>query len=96
MPDVEAGDFRLDTVPALLAERGDPAAEIDARSFSLESLHELADRDEAEGLGDAPWPPHFRKQTGEPNRVQPSRAKKPAPAKKAGGAKKRSAAKKKG
>jgi bifunctional non-homologous end joining protein LigD len=38
-------------------------------------LLELADRDEAEGLGDAPWPPHFRKQKGEPKRVQPSRAK---------------------
>ena len=57
-------------------ERGDPSATIDDEHFSLEPLLELADRDEAEGLGDAPWPPHFAKQKGEPKRVQPSRAKK--------------------
>ena len=59
--------------PARLAERGDPAAAIDARPGSLDALHALAERDEAGGLGDAPWPPHFRKQRGEPKRVQPSR-----------------------
>jgi len=74
--DVEPAELRLDTVPARLTERGDPSAEIDEVAHSLDSLHELADRDEAEGLGDAPWPPHFRKQKGEPKRVQPSRAKK--------------------
>ncbi len=74
--DVEPAELRLDTVPARLAERGDPSASIDDKPFSLDSLHELADRDEAEGLGDAPWPPHFRKQKDEPKRVQPSRAKK--------------------
>jgi bifunctional non-homologous end joining protein LigD len=76
VPDVDPAELRLDTVPARLAERGDPSATIDDTSFSLEPLLELADRDEAEGLGDAPWPPHFRKQAGEPRRVQPSRAKK--------------------
>jgi bifunctional non-homologous end joining protein LigD len=76
VPDVDPAELRLDTVPARLAERGDPAAAIDGVHHSLDSLHELADRDEAEGLGDAPWPPHFRKQTGEPRRVQPSRARK--------------------
>jgi bifunctional non-homologous end joining protein LigD len=76
VPDVEPAELRLDTVPARLTERGDPAAAIDERHFSLDSLHELADRDEAEGLGDAPWPPHFRKQKGEASRVQPSRARK--------------------
>ena len=76
VPDVEPADLRLDTVPARLAERGDPSAEIDAHAGSLDSLLELAARDEAEGLGDAPWPPHFRKQHGEPKRVQPSRARK--------------------
>jgi DNA ligase D-like protein (predicted polymerase) len=76
VPDVDPAELRLDTVPARLTERGDPSETIDDRSFSLEPLLELADRDEAEGLGDAPWPPHFRKQTGEPRRVQPSRAKK--------------------
>jgi DNA ligase D-like protein (predicted polymerase) len=74
--DVDPAELRLDTVPARLAERGDPCAPIDDEHFSLDSLHELADRDEAEGLGDAPWPPHFRKQKGEAPRVQPSRAKK--------------------
>ena len=76
VPDVEPAELRLDTVPARLAERGDPSATIDDVHHSLESLLELAERDEAEGLGDAPWPPHFRKQKGEPRRVQPSRAKK--------------------
>ena len=75
-PDVDPAELRLDTVPARLAERGDPSATIDDVHHSLDSLHELADRDEAEGLGDAPWPPHFRKQKDEPKRVQPSRAKK--------------------
>ena len=76
VPDVEPAELRLDTVPARLAERGDPSATIDEVHHSLEPLHELADRDEAEGLGDAPWPPHFRKQRGEAKRVQPSRARK--------------------
>ncbi|HLM32064.1 MAG TPA: DNA polymerase domain-containing protein [Solirubrobacterales bacterium] len=75
VPDVDPAELRLDTVPARLAERGDPSATIDDVHHSLEPLHELADRDEAEGLGDAPWPPHFRKQRGEPKRVQPSRAR---------------------
>ncbi|HXB64418.1 MAG TPA: DNA polymerase domain-containing protein [Solirubrobacteraceae bacterium] len=73
--DVEPAELRLDTVPARLRERGDPAAEIDRHAGSLDSLLELADRDEREGLGDAPWPPHFRKQRDEPRRVQPSRAR---------------------
>ena len=76
VPDVDPAELRLDTVPARLAERGDPSAAIDDVHHSLDSLLELADRDEAEGLGDAPWPPHFRKQKDEPKRVQPSRAKK--------------------
>ena len=65
-----------DNVMERLAERGDPSATIDDEHFSLEPLLELAARDEAGGLGDAPWPPHFAKQEGEPKRVQPSRAKK--------------------
>jgi bifunctional non-homologous end joining protein LigD len=69
-------DFRLDTVPARLRERGDPSADIDEHAGSLESLLALAQRDEEErGLEDAPWPPHFAKQPGEPKRVQPSRAR---------------------
>ncbi len=75
VPDVDPSELRLDTVPARLRERGDPAADIDEHAGRLEALLELAARDEREGLGDAPWPPHFRKQKGEPKRVQPSRAR---------------------
>ena len=75
VPDVDPAELRLDTVPARLKKVGDPAAEIDQHAGSLEGLLDLARRDEEEGLGDAPWPPHFRKQRGEPKRVQPSRAK---------------------
>ena len=73
---VEPEELTLRTVPGRLAERGDPAATIDEQAGGLDGLLELAARDEREGLGDAPWPPHFRKQKGEPKRVQPSRAKK--------------------
>lgn len=73
VPDVEAEDFTLATVPSLFAERGDRAEGIDEASGSLEALLELSARHEAEGHGDAPWPPHYRKQAGEPPRVQPSK-----------------------
>src|SRR6185369_5179177 len=52
-----------------------PHADMDMEAGSLERLLELADEDEAAGLGDAPWPPHFRKMEGEPSRVAPSRAR---------------------
>jgi DNA ligase D-like protein (predicted polymerase) len=73
--DVEPAELHMQSVPQRLRERGDPSADIDARPAALEPLLELAARDEHEGLGDAPWPPHFRKQKGEPRRVQPSRAR---------------------
>src|SRR5215211_2300702 len=73
VPDVDPRELRLDTVPDRVAGSGDPAADIDEHAGSLEQLLELARRDEEEGLGDAPWPPHFPKQKGEPKRVQPSR-----------------------
>ncbi|MDQ6744559.1 MAG: non-homologous end-joining DNA ligase [Actinomycetota bacterium] len=76
VPDVEPGELRLDTVPAHVARRGDPSAGIDAHAGSLAPLLELVARQEEEGHGDAPWPPHFAKQRGEPKRVQPSRARK--------------------
>jgi DNA primase len=75
VPDVDPAELTLETVPGRLRERGDPAREIDDSPCSLDGLLELAARDEREGLGDAPWPPHFRKQKGEPARVQPSRAR---------------------
>jgi DNA ligase D-like protein (predicted polymerase) len=73
--DCEPADFTVLTMPARFAEVGDPHAEMDAAVGSLEGLLELAARDEASGLGDAPWPPHFRKMEGEAPRVAPSRAK---------------------
>ncbi len=78
VPDVEPGDLTMATVPARYQAVGDPAAAIDDHAGSLESLLELAARDERGGLGDAPWPPHFPKQDSEPKRVQPSRARRPA------------------
>ena len=75
VPDVEPADLTLATVPARYADVGDPGAAIDDVAFSLDGLLELAAEDEARGLGDAPWPPTFPKQAGEPRRVQPSRAR---------------------
>jgi DNA ligase D-like protein (predicted polymerase) len=83
VPDCEPADFTVFTVPRRFAGTGDPHAGMDAHPGSLEKLLELADRDEQAGLGDAPWPPHFRKMEGEAPRVAPSRAKKAAAVKKA-------------
>jgi bifunctional non-homologous end joining protein LigD len=71
----DAADFNVLTVPERFKEYGDPHAEMDAHAGSLEKLLELAEQDEAAGLGDAPWPPHFRKMEGEAPRVAPSRAR---------------------
>ena len=73
--DCDPADFTVLTVPARFAAIGDPHREMDTSPGSLEELLELADKDEASGLGDAPWPPHFRKMEGEAPRVAPSRAK---------------------
>ncbi len=79
VPTVEAEAFTIDTVPARYAATGDPGAGIDGAVGSLEALLDLSVRHEAEGLGDAPWPPNYAKQAGEPPRVQPSKARrKPA------------------
>jgi bifunctional non-homologous end joining protein LigD len=75
VPDCEPADFTVLTIPKRFAEIGDPHAAIDAAPGSLEKLLELAAKDDAAGLGDAPWPPHFRKMEGEAPRVAPSRAK---------------------
>jgi DNA ligase D-like protein (predicted polymerase) len=69
----EPGDFTLATMPARFAKLGDRHEDIDRHAGSLERLLELSARHERDGLGDAPWPPHYRKQRGEPPRVQPSK-----------------------
>ncbi len=73
--DCDPADFTVLTVPKRFAEIGDPHANMDAEPGSLEKLLELAAKDEAAGLGDAPWPPHFRKMEDEAPRVAPSRAR---------------------
>ncbi len=75
VPACEAEAFTLATVPRRFAEIGDPSKGIDEAVGSLEALLELSAQHEAAGFGDAPWPPHFAKQTGEPSRVQLSRRK---------------------
>ena len=77
VPAAELEDFTLRTVPDRYRRIGDVGAGIDDRAFSLEPLLELVARHEAEGLGDAAWPPHYTKQTGEPPRVQPSKRRRP-------------------
>ena len=73
--DCNPADFTVFTVPERFGKIGDPHADMDAAPGSLEKLLELADKDEAAGLADAPWPPHFRKMDSEAPRVAPSRAK---------------------
>jgi DNA ligase D-like protein (predicted polymerase) len=75
VPDCDPADFTVLTIPKRLAEFGDPHADMDAKPGLLEKLLELAAQDESAGLGDAPWPPHFRKMEGEATRVAPSRAR---------------------
>jgi bifunctional non-homologous end joining protein LigD len=75
VPACDPADFTLFTVPERFVKMGNPHAEMDRVPGSLEKLLELANRDEASGLGDAPWPPHFRKMDTEAPRVAPSRAK---------------------
>jgi hypothetical protein len=71
--------FTLATAPARFAERGDASAGIDAAAGSLDGLLALSAAQEAAGLGDAPWPPHYRKQRDEPPRVAPSRRRSTQP-----------------
>jgi bifunctional non-homologous end joining protein LigD len=88
-PGCDPAAFTIDSVPERFGRDGDPWADIDERPGSLQPLLELAEEHEAAGLGDAPWPPHFEKQAGEPPRVQPSKRRKgavppPAPGKASG------------
>jgi DNA ligase D-like protein (predicted polymerase) len=81
VPDSNPADFTVFTVPNRFAKTGDPHVDIDSNPGSLEALLQLAQKDEAAGVGDAPWPPHFRKADGEAPRVAPSRARSSAPKK---------------
>jgi DNA primase len=74
VPECDPAAWTIRTVPERLRTVGDPSADIDEHAGSLDSLLAMAAADEEErGLEDAPWPPHFAKQPGEPKRVQPSR-----------------------
>jgi DNA primase len=75
LQDVETEDFTIATMPARFAELGDLHAGIDGAVCDLEKLVEWVERDEREGVGEAPYPPNFPKMPGEPKRVQPSRAR---------------------
>src|ERR1051325_2083498 len=75
--DADPADFTLGTMPKRFASVGDRHAAIDQSAGSLDGLLELSARQEREGQGDAPWPPHYRKQSGEPPRVQPSKRRVP-------------------
>jgi DNA ligase D-like protein (predicted polymerase) len=76
--DCDPAAFTLLTAPARLAERGDASAGIDDAPGSLDRLLELSAAQEAAGFGDAPWPPHYKKQRDEPPRVMPSRRRRSA------------------
>jgi DNA ligase D-like protein (predicted polymerase) len=75
VPDCDPAEFTIFTLPQRFQNIGDPHARINDDPGSLERLLEFADRDEAEGLPDAPWPPHFKRMEGEAPRVAPSKAK---------------------
>ena len=75
VPDCNPADFTIFTVPRRFAKLGDPHANMNDAPGLLDTLFELAAKDEAAGLADAPWPPHFRKMQEEAPRVAPSRAR---------------------
>jgi bifunctional non-homologous end joining protein LigD len=77
--DVDPAAFTLASAPARFAERGDASAGIDEAAGSLEALLALSAAQEAAGLADAPWPPHYKKQRGEPPRVAPSKRRSTQP-----------------
>jgi DNA ligase D-like protein (predicted polymerase) len=77
IPDCDPRDFTLATMPSRFATIADPHAAMDQSPCALDRLLDLAARQAREGMGDAPWPPHYRKQAGEPARVQPSRRRTP-------------------
>lgn len=84
LPGVELADFTIETVPARFAKIGDPAAAVDDRAYSLQPLLDLVAKHEAEGEGDAAWPPHYPKAEGEPERVMPSKSRRARAARNSG------------
>ena len=78
LADVDPGDFTIATVPARYADKGDLMAGMEMAAGSIEPLLEWVERDERQGVGEAPFPPHFPKMPGEPPRVHPSRARRPS------------------
>ncbi len=89
VPSCDPAEYTIETMPARFARIGDPWAGMDEAAGSLDALLEQAARDQAAGLPDAPWPPHYEKQAGEAPRVQPSKRRMPevpppAPGKTAG------------
>jgi bifunctional non-homologous end joining protein LigD len=78
--DCDPASFTINTVPKRVAEMGDPSQGMDSSPGALEGLLELAETQRAAGLEDAPWPPHYAKQEGEPPRVQPSKRRRNEPA----------------
>jgi hypothetical protein len=77
LPSVETNDFTIATMPARFAALGDVHARIDDNYFDITELLDWSERDERDhGQGDAPYPPNFPKQDGEPPRVQPSKMNK--------------------
>jgi DNA ligase D-like protein (predicted polymerase) len=76
---VDPADFTLASMPSRFASRGDIHAAIDKHPCSLDAVLELSAKQERDGLGDAPWPPHYKKQKGEPARIQPSRRRSTRP-----------------
>jgi bifunctional non-homologous end joining protein LigD len=78
IPDCDPRDFTLATMPSRFARIADPHAAMDQSPCALDCLLDLSARQAREGMGDAPWPPHYRKQAGEPARVRPSRRRTPS------------------
>jgi DNA ligase D len=77
LPEIHPDMFTIRSLPQRLANDPDPWLGMYDVPQSLEPLLQMSERDLASGLMDAPWPPVYPKQPGEPPRVAPSRARKP-------------------
>ena len=77
MDSIEIEDFPLDHFSERWDSVGDLTRKIDDEEGRIDTLLEWVVRDDENGIGDAPWPPHYPKMPGEPPRVQPSKQKRP-------------------